>query len=128
MRRTIRAVQVDDLFSSLSAEPVASASLGQVYRGTLRDGGQEVAIKVQRPDLLERISLDLLLLRTGAARLKEARGLNSDLVGLVDDWGRGFVDELDYRREADNQIAFLGAIEQTPLRNVVTAPAVVASL
>ena len=123
-----RPTQVDNLFSSLSAEPVAAASLGQVYRGTLREDGREVAIKVQRPDLLGRISLDLLLLRSGAARLKEAQGLNSDLVGLVDDWGRGFVDELDYRREAANQRAFLSSIQQTPLRDVVTAPEVLESL
>ena len=35
-------------FKSLSAEPVAAASLGQVYRGVLPDG-REVAVKVQRP-------------------------------------------------------------------------------
>merc|ERR1719221_1896843 len=41
---------------------VASASLGQVCKGTLRDGSKEVAIKVQRPDMLETVSLDLFLL------------------------------------------------------------------
>lgn len=46
----------------------------------------------------------------------------------VDDWGRGFVDELDYLREADNQRAFLASIGETPLRDVVTAPEVISEL
>ena len=56
---------VDEVFSSLSAEPVASASLGQVYRGRVRDmyGGGEVAVKVQRPQVQASVALDLHLMR-----------------------------------------------------------------
>ena len=42
---------------------VASASLGQVYKGTLKRDGQEVAVKVQRPGMTESFSLDLFLLQ-----------------------------------------------------------------
>lgn len=119
---------VSEIFSSLSNEPVAAASLGQVYRGTLKESGVEVAVKVQRPDTLERISLDLLILRFLAERIKKWQNLNSDLAALVDDWGRGFIDELDYTREADNQRAFIASIQDTPLRDVVTAPEVVTAL
>ena len=57
------------MFSSLSIEPVASASLGQVYKGRLRDmyGGGEVAVKVQRPHVQASVALDLLLMRRFAA-------------------------------------------------------------
>lgn len=113
---------VSRLFEKLSPTPVAAASLGQVYRGTLRADGREVAVKVQRPDVLEQIALDLFLLRVIAGPLKEWQNLNSDLVGLVDDWGRGFVDELDYKREATNARDFLKSISTTPLADVVTAP------
>lgn len=60
---------VDEVFSSLSVEPVASASLGQVYKGRLRDmyGGGEVAVKVQRPHVQASVALDLLLMRRFAA-------------------------------------------------------------
>ena len=124
------ASKVDALFSTLSAEPVAAASLGQVYKGTLRaaaDGapGLEVAVKVQRPAMAERIAVDLVLLRLLAAAVKRAQNLNSDLVGLVDDWGLGFVDELDYFKEAENTKAFLASLQDTPLKDVVTAPTVV---
>ena len=51
------------MFSELTPEPVASASLGQVYRGCLITTGQEVAVKVQRPRIGESIAMDMLLLR-----------------------------------------------------------------
>ena len=119
---------VDQLFSSLSAEPVAAASLGQVYKGVLREDGREVAIKVQRPGVEGGIALDLLLIRAGATAFKSAMKLNTDLVGLVDDWGRGFVDELDYELEAGNAVAFEESIADSPLAGVVTAPKVDARL
>ncbi len=40
---------LEEVFSSISARPVAAASLGQVYKAVLRETGEEVAIKVQRP-------------------------------------------------------------------------------
>lgn len=59
---------VDEVFTSLSSKPVAAASLGQVYKGRLRPeyGGVEVAVKVQRPDVLEQVCLDLYLMRQAA--------------------------------------------------------------
>lgn len=51
------------VFSSLSEKPVASASIGQVYRGTLAESGTDVAVKVQRPGILSEIALDLHVLR-----------------------------------------------------------------
>lgn len=53
------------IFARLSDEPVAAASLGQVYRGRLhsRLGGDEVAVKVQRPGVLKSVALDLYLMR-----------------------------------------------------------------
>ena len=49
-------------FAELSPRPLASASIGQVYKGTLTDG-RVVAVKVQRPSVLREISLDLFILR-----------------------------------------------------------------
>lgn len=47
----------DEVFSYISPRPVAAASLGQVYRAQLRSqyGGGEVAVKVQRPGVLEQV-------------------------------------------------------------------------
>merc|ERR1719230_2413519 len=93
---------IDDLgkvFKSLSATSIASASIGQVYKGTLIDG-REVAVKVQRPKILGEIALDLYLLRLLTPlqvkisnwvnkRSTEQEDINTAL-GLVDEWGRGF--------------------------------------
>ena len=48
----------NELFTEITDEPIAAASLGQVYRATLKDTGEEVAVKVQRPFVLETVSLD----------------------------------------------------------------------
>jgi predicted unusual protein kinase regulating ubiquinone biosynthesis (AarF/ABC1/UbiB family) len=115
-------------FAFLSPVPVASASLGQVYKGTLAADGRTVAVKVQRPDVAEGITLDLLILRLGAPLLQRRRGLNTDLVALVDEWGSRFVDELDYTKEAAAGSAFRAAMEARGLGASITAAEVVAPL
>lgn len=64
---------IAEVFSSVSERPVAAASLGQVYRATLRPelGGGEVAVKVQRPAVLEQVGLDLLIMRRAAVIMKD---------------------------------------------------------
>ncbi|KAJ1476438.1 ABC1 family-domain-containing protein, partial [Baffinella frigidus] len=103
--------------------PVAAASIGQVYKGTLPDG-QEVAVKVQRPDVVQDIALDLYMCRAIAPIYKKAFKLNTDLEGLIDEWGAGFVNELDYIREATNGQRFLSAMQERGLNAVTTSEVV----
>ena len=119
---------VESVIDMLPPKPVAAASLGQVYRATLKSTGQDVAIKVQRPQITEQIALDMHLLREAAPILKRTFNLNSDTVGTVDAWGKGFVDELDYIQEADSAAFFSEEILKTPLKDVVLAPTVVDDL
>lgn len=97
--------RTDKLFRELSPEPVAAASLGQVYRGVLHNG-DEVAVKVQRPGVAKSISLDVLVLRRLAKELRAWRKLNTDLPLLIDEWAASLFKELDYRQEAENGIRF----------------------
>jgi predicted unusual protein kinase regulating ubiquinone biosynthesis (AarF/ABC1/UbiB family) len=122
-------VLLNDTFSELSFDPVASASIGQVYKARMRSTGEELAIKVQRPDVLYNIALDLFLMREFLVPmyLKIIKDVNTDLVGLVDAWGTGFVKELDYRLEAAATTAFSEAMQQRGLGSV-TAPEVVPEL
>mmetsp|Transcript_37196 Transcript_37196/g.81640 ORF Transcript_37196/g.81640 Transcript_37196/m.81640 type:complete len:756 (+) Transcript_37196:105-2372(+) len=119
---------IGQVFAEISPKPIASASLGQVYRARLRDG-REVAVKVQRPGMTEVVALDLYLLRLGANPLSNLLSLlgplRTDLLGLVDAWGLGFVGELDYLQEAANAEQFQAAISKTPLASVVCAPPIV---
>lgn len=94
------------IFSSLATLPTAAASLGQVYRGVLRQGGQQVAVKVQRPGVRESIALDIYILRYLAGEVKTLRRLNSDLPALLDEWATSLFHELDYVREAQNGVRF----------------------
>jgi len=108
--------------------PIAAASLGQVYKVKLKKTQKDVAVKVLRPNIVEQIALDMHFLREVAPVLKRTFNLNSDTVGTVDAWGRGFVDELDYIQEAKNAEFFSEKIETTPLKDVVLAPKVLEDL
>eukprot|EP00930_Biecheleria_cincta_P039715 TRINITY_DN27276_c0_g1_i1.p1 TRINITY_DN27276_c0_g1~~TRINITY_DN27276_c0_g1_i1.p1 ORF type:complete len:869 (+),score=177.22 TRINITY_DN27276_c0_g1_i1:38-2608(+) len=99
----------DAVFSSMTAEPVAAASLGQVYRATLREpAGVEVAVKVQRPAVLETVSLDLYLIRKLAMVTKYLQELGArdsrrtDFVGLLDEFAARIYEEMDYNKECEN--------------------------
>ena len=120
-------IRLSDVFSELSPEPVASASIGQVYKGTLRSTGESVAVKVQRPGVLFDVARDLYMLRTLAPAYQRANQINTDLIGLIDAWGKGFVDELDYRQEAAATSAFSAAMAQRGLGSVF-APEVLPDL
>ncbi|EFJ53286.1 hypothetical protein VOLCADRAFT_115858 [Volvox carteri f. nagariensis] len=114
---------VEAVFSQLSERPVAAASLGQVYRGTLRPelGGGDVAVKVQRPGVLEQVALDLLIMRRLAIQMKEKLQMNTDWAGVIDAWAVRFFHELDYRREAANAALFRQQMAAAGVEGVVVA-------
>lgn len=96
-------------FYDISPEPVAAASLAQVYKATLRDSNRtSVAVKVQRPNVLGTVSKDLYVLRRAAEvwqGLVErfAPQQKTNYVGLLNEWAVGFYTELDFGNEAENQ-------------------------
>jgi len=98
---------VTELFSKISPKPVAAASLGQVYRAYLHTG-EEVAVKVQRPNLLPVIALDLYLMRWAASWLSPWLPLNlgHDLTLIVDEFGIKLFEEIDYINEGRNAEKF----------------------
>jgi hypothetical protein len=103
--------------------PVASASIGQVYKASI--DGVEVAVKVQRPNVLAEIALDLHIVRECAAPIyQKISKASSDLQSLANEWGRGFIAELDYAKEAENTIRFNEGLRLRKI-NAVCAPTVV---
>jgi predicted unusual protein kinase regulating ubiquinone biosynthesis (AarF/ABC1/UbiB family) len=97
-------------------DPVASASLGQVYRGRLEDTQLEVAIKVQRPRLHLDVPLDLLIIRWLAEWLRHYFRLRSDLPAIVDEFGQRLFEEMDYIHEAGNAERFHSLYARTAER------------
>ena len=100
-------VSVDEAYPEISPHPIAAASLGQVYRAVLRTG-EEVAVKVQRPNLLPTITLDLYLMRLGARWIAPFLPLNlgHDLTLIVDEFGLKLFEEIDYVNEGKNAEKF----------------------
>lgn len=96
-------------FTSISEEPVAAASLAQVYLATLNDGNDtKVAIKVQRPSVLGVVSKDLYVLRRAAEVFQGlverfAPQQRTNYVALLNEWSIGFYTELDFNNEARSQ-------------------------
>lgn len=98
---------LDTIYSSISASPIAAASLGQVYKAQLKYSGQVVAVKVQRPGIEEAIGLDFYLIRgLGVLINKYIDIISSDIVALIDEFARRVYQELNYVQEGQNARRF----------------------
>jgi predicted unusual protein kinase regulating ubiquinone biosynthesis (AarF/ABC1/UbiB family) len=93
--------KAETVFEQFDGEPFAAASLGQVYHARTFEG-DEVAVKVQRPDLMRLISLDVALMRRLATVLERYKrlGRGQPWVSIVDEFGTKLFEELDYVHEA----------------------------
>jgi predicted unusual protein kinase regulating ubiquinone biosynthesis (AarF/ABC1/UbiB family) len=98
---------IDEIFSEITPQPIAAASLGQVYQARLHTG-EDVAVKVQRPNLLPVLTLDLYLMRWGASWVSPFLPLNlgHDLMLVVDEFGTKLFEEVDYQNEGQNAEKF----------------------
>ena len=116
-------------FTSISEEPVAAASLAQVYLATLNDGNNtQVAVKVQRPEVLSLVSKDLYVLRRAAEVFQGlierfAPQQRTNYVALLNEWSIGFYTELDFKNEARNQRDLREMLREKNIQNV-TVPRV----
>jgi predicted unusual protein kinase regulating ubiquinone biosynthesis (AarF/ABC1/UbiB family) len=106
---------IGEIFRELSPQPVAAASLGQVYRGRLLSG-EEVAVKVQRPNLRPLLIKDLYLMRWVASWLAPWLPLNlgHDLTLIVDEFGTKLFEEIDYINEGHNAEKFAHNFRNDP--------------
>jgi len=97
---------IEDVFDSFSDEPLAAASLAQVHRAVLN--GEEVVLKVQRPDITGAIQIDLEIMHF-LATLWERYSTQAYYirpVGLVEEFTEDLKRELDFELETNNMIQF----------------------
>ena len=93
----------EEAFKEFDKEPLAAASTAQVHRAVLHTG-EEVAVKVQRPDIGPQMRADLGVMHeiAGALQKRHVLGPSVDAVGTIDEFGSNVMRELDYQNEAYN--------------------------
>jgi predicted unusual protein kinase regulating ubiquinone biosynthesis (AarF/ABC1/UbiB family) len=95
-----------EVYAEISDNPIAAASLGQVYKGKLKTG-ELVAIKVQRPDIAAGIALDMYILRGISVWLRKTfKFVRTDLAAILDEFASRIFEEMDYTFEGQNAEKF----------------------
>jgi predicted unusual protein kinase regulating ubiquinone biosynthesis (AarF/ABC1/UbiB family) len=105
MRRVIEGDLEDGIsavFEDFEEEPIAAASIGQVYRARLREDGREVAVKVQYPGVAAAVRADLQNVDI-LMRLLKRMTPQLDVRGIAREIRERIGEELDYELEASNQ-------------------------
>lgn len=97
----------EEIFVHIDSTPLGSASLAQVHRAVL-ETGDIVAVKIQRPGVKETMALDIDIMRMFARQaarfMKDEQML--DLRDVVEELWATFLEETDFRREAENLAEF----------------------
>jgi predicted unusual protein kinase regulating ubiquinone biosynthesis (AarF/ABC1/UbiB family) len=126
MRKVIEAElgeRLRDVFTEFDEQPVAAASIGQVYRAVLTDG-REVAVKVQYPGVAAAVRADMQNLGLILRLVKRiAPGMDPKTIG--EEIRARIHEELDYELEAQNQRALARIFRGHPF---IVIPEVVTSL
>src|SRR5947209_6072824 len=114
---------IDEVFSFFQEEPIAAASIGQVYRARLEDG-RDVAVKVQYPGVASAVRADLQNLDL-ILRLLKRMTPALDVHAIAGEIRERIIEELDYELEAQNQRALARIFSGHPC---IVVPNVVGSL
>lgn len=100
-------LKINEMYAEFELQPVAAASLGQVYRARLHTG-EEVAVKVQRPNLEATIKGDIVILKKVAKFAERFPQLNenADWAGMLREFDVTIHEEMDYAAEGRNAEQF----------------------
>ena len=95
---------VEEVYSEFNEEPLGSASIGQVYKATLKDSGMEVAVKVQKPGIREVIEPDVKILNRLAGTVDKhvTKSRTYNLPAMAKEFERSIFKELNYMEEVKN--------------------------
>jgi ubiquinone biosynthesis protein len=112
----------DEVFATFDHEPIAAASVAEVHRATLRDGGARVVVKVQRPGVRDLVERDLSIMLRLAMRAEQRTdwGRSANVEAIAREFGEYVMRELDFDREARNVAEVEAALRLTPEVRVPT--------
>jgi predicted unusual protein kinase regulating ubiquinone biosynthesis (AarF/ABC1/UbiB family) len=114
---------ISEVFASFQEVPIAAASIGQVYRATLKDG-RDVAVKVQYPGVASAVRADMQNLDM-IMRLLKRMTPGMDVKAITEEIKERIVEELDYELEAQNQRSLARIFAGHPF---IVVPEVIGSL
>ncbi len=105
----------NELFDDFPNEPIASASLGIVYKARTKNNNF-CAVKVQRPNLYFLIRRDIVILKILATTFGSFLPLNVGVgIGeIIDEFGKALFDEIDYEQEGKNALKFANLFKDNP--------------
>ena len=114
---------IDDIFKSIDPEPIGTASIGVVYRGTLKNG-KGVVIKVRRPGIEKMIEVDFSIVKMLVA---QAEKISEDIKFLgvsrvVDGFAMSLRPELNFNIEALNCQRFSKVLENYDTAGIYVVP------
>ncbi len=116
---------ISTTFSYIDEKPLASASIAQVHVARLKTG-EEVVIKVQKPSIDESLKADLSFIYI-AARVFEFLQPDferTSLSAIAGDIRTSMLEELDFKKEANNIEEFRAFLRENSLNSIATAPRV----
>ncbi len=95
---------LENIYSEIDETPIGSASIGQVYKGRLKSTGQEVAIKVQKPNSIEIIESDIKIMKFLAIRIDRylTQTKTFNLPVMINEFERSIFKEINYLEEVMN--------------------------
>lgn len=95
---------IRDIYTDFNKEPLGSASIGQVYKARLKSSGEEVAIKVQKPNSYEIIKSDVQIMKFLATRIDKylSKTRTYNLPAMVTEFERSIFKEINYMEEVMN--------------------------
>lgn len=95
---------IEKVYSEIDETPIGSASIGQVYRGRLKSTGEDVAIKVQKPNSKEIIESDVKIMKFLAVQINRylSKSKTFNLPVMVSEFERSIFKEINYLEEVMN--------------------------
>lgn len=106
-------LSINQVFKEFNDKPMAAASIGQVYEATLKSG-EEVIVKIQRPNIENTIKSDIEILQSLASVIKDfKKDIDIDLMPIIEEFQTQLLRELDYNFESINASKFKRMFEDS---------------